>query len=159
MNGNPAAKSLCAIILGMLFLLSGEVSAVLGQEASESSPAAPSAAPDARRNVRGLSLSGAAMCEKIDNLLPVNKAVTFPVSIGQIYCLTNFDSVSQETLIYHRWFHLDDLNAQVRLRIHPPQWTTFSTMQLRETDKGPWRVEVADQDGRILTTLRFSITD
>jgi hypothetical protein len=51
------------------------------------------------------------------------------------------------------------LSTQVRLRLHPPNWATFSTIQLREADKGPWRVEVTDQDGRIFTILRFSITD
>jgi hypothetical protein len=30
---------------------------------------------------------------------------------------------------------------------------------LRETDKGPWRVEISDQNGRVFSTLRFSITD
>jgi hypothetical protein len=119
----------------------------------------PQPAPEPEQKPHVVTLVDAAMCEKIENLDSVNKAVVFPVSIGQVYCLTNFDPVPNETLIYHRWYHADDLSTQVRLRLHPPNWATFSTIQLREADKGPWRVEVTDQDGRIFTILRFSITD
>jgi hypothetical protein len=159
MKENPVAKLPFAVILSLFFLFSGELSIVLAQETREPVSSLPASPFDLEQKAGSLSLSWAAMCEKIDNLLPINKAITFPVSTGQVYCLTSFDAVPREMLVYHRWYHMDDLNTQVRLRIHPPQWTTFSTMQLRETDKGPWRVEVTDENGRILTVLRFSITD
>jgi len=38
-------------------------------------------------------------------------------------------------------------------------WSTYSQIQLRETDKGPWRVEISDQNGKVFDVLRFSITD
>lgn len=129
-----------------------------GQEqGANDSSSQPAPAPEQKPKV--VTLVNAAMCEKIENLNPINEAVVFPVSIGQVYCLTNFDPVPNETLIYHRWYHADDLSTQVRLRLHPPNWATFSTIQLREADKGPWRVEVTDPEGRIFTILRFSITD
>jgi len=99
------------------------------------------------------------MCEKVESLAPVRPAVAFSASVGQVYCFTSFDPVSQPTLIYHRWFHRDELSTQTRLRLYPPRWATYSVIQLRETDKGPWRVEITDQNGRVFDTLRFSITD
>jgi hypothetical protein len=101
----------------------------------------------------------ATMCERVDNLTPTRPGMVFSVSLGQVCCFTSFDSVPQPTLIYHRWFRRDELSTQTRLRIYPPKWATYSTIQLRETDKGPWRVEITDQNGRVFHVLRFSIVD
>jgi hypothetical protein len=46
-----------------------------------------------------------------------------------------------------------------RLILKPPRWASVSSIKLREADKGPWRVEIRDAEGRLLATLRFSITD
>lgn len=106
-----------------------------------------------------MALSQAMMCEKVENLNPIRPAIVFSVSAGQVYCFTSFDPVAQPTLIYHRWFHHDELSTQTRLRLYPPKWATYSVIQLRETDKGPWRVEISDQNGNVFSVLRFSITD
>ncbi len=106
-----------------------------------------------------LRLGQAVMAEKVENLLPVRPALTFPVGIGQVYCFTTFDPVPQPAVVFHRWFHRDELSTQTRLRLYPPKWSTYSVIQLRETDKGPWRVEISDQDGHVFEVLRFSITD
>jgi len=106
-----------------------------------------------------LKLARAVMAEKVENLVPVRSAIAFSVSIGQVYCYTSFDPVPQPTIIYHRWYHREDLSTQTRLRLYPPKWSTYSVIQLRETDKGPWRVEITDHNGRVLEVLRFSITD
>ena len=46
-----------------------------------------------------------------------------------------------------------------KLFLTPPRWATLSSIQPRNSDKGPWRVEIADKNGKIYQTLRFSITD
>jgi hypothetical protein len=104
-------------------------------------------------------LNQATMCERVDNLAPVRPGMVFSVSNGQVCCYTSFDPVPQATLIYHRWFHRDELSTQTRLRVYPPKWATYSVIQLRDTDKGPWRVEITDQNGRVFNVVRFSIVD
>jgi len=106
-----------------------------------------------------LTLSQAVMCERVDNLVPIRSAVVFSVSAGQVCCFASFDPVPQPMLIYHRWYRRDELSTQTRLRVYPPKWSTYSVIQLRETDKGPWRVEIVDQNGHVFDVLRFSITD
>lgn len=113
----------------------------------------------AEQTSQRLTVAQTVMCEKVENLTPVRQAVVFPVSVGQVYCYTSFDSVPQPTMIYHRWYHRDELSTQTRLRLYPPKWATYSVVQLRETDKGPWRVEISDQSGHVLGVLRFSIGD
>lgn len=99
------------------------------------------------------------MCESVREFVPVNQGVVFSSGIGRVHCYSSFDPVPNRTAIYHNWFHRDQLSSKQRLVLNPPRWSTFSTMQLREGDRGPWRVEVTDGNGHLLKVLRFSITD
>lgn len=108
---------------------------------------------------RGLSLDQVVMCEGIKDYEPVNKAVVFSLEIGKVYCFTSFDHVPQKTVIYHNWYRSDRLITTKRLSLQPPQWSTFSSIQLREADKGPWRLEIKDQAKKILQIVKFSVTD
>ena len=106
-----------------------------------------------------LELVHSIMCEQIEDYSPVNIAVVFSVTVGKISCFTSFDPVPTETQIEHKWYHKDTLSTKKRLFLKPPRWSTYSSIQLRETDKGPWRVEIVDNNNRILGILRFSVTD
>lgn len=106
-----------------------------------------------------LTLSRAVMCEAIKDFKPENAAVVFSITIGKVSCFTSFDFVPEQTFIYHKWFHKDKPSTEKRLTLQSPSWASYSSIQLRETDKGPWRVEICDQEGNRLHTLRFSITD
>jgi len=139
----------------LIFFLLASPSPSGAQEEEPPSPQPPPAEPSPQK----LTLHHAVMAEKVENLNPVRQGMVFSAATGQVYCFTSFDPVPQPTLIYHRWFHHDELSTQTRLRLYPPKWATYSVIQLRETDKGPWRVEVSDQNGRVFDVLRFSITD
>jgi len=106
-----------------------------------------------------LTMDQAVMCEEIKDFAPRNPAVAFSIKIGEVSCFSSFDPVPEKTVIFHNWFHRDDPSTKKRLTLFPPRWATYSSIQLRETDKGPWRVEISDQKGRLLRILRFSITD
>ncbi len=111
------------------------------------------------KDSRGLSLEQAVMCDSIKDFAPVNKAVVFSMEIGKIYCFTSFDHVPQKMVIYHNWYRNDSMVTTKRLTLQPPKWSTFSSIQLREADKGLWRLEIKDQAKRTLKILRFSVTD
>ena len=104
-------------------------------------------------------LDYAVMCEEIKDFTPKNQGVVFSIKIGKVSCFTSFDPVPKETVIYHKWFHKDKPSTKKRLTLQPPRWASYSSIQLRETDKGPWRVEITDQKESILHTVRFTITD
>jgi hypothetical protein len=104
-------------------------------------------------------LTRAVMCESIEKFEPVNQAVVFSIDIGRLSCFTEFDPVPKQTVIYHQWYHRGMLISKKQLTINPPRWSSFTSMQLRETDKGPWQVDITDENGNIFQTLRFSITD
>ena len=101
----------------------------------------------------------AVMCESIEAYEPRYIAVAFSIDTGRISCFTSFEDVSAVTAVDHKWFRRHELVTTKRLTIKPPSWSTYSSIQLREADKGPWRVEVRQADGALLATLRFSVTD
>lgn len=101
----------------------------------------------------------AVMCEEIKDYEPHNKAVVFSISAGKVYCFTAFNQVPRDMYIYHSWYRRDRLITTRRLSLKTPEWSVFSTIQLRQADKGPWRVEVKDHNGGIIKIIKFSITE
>lgn len=106
-----------------------------------------------------LTLVRAVMCEEIQDFKPWNQAVVFSITIGKVSCFTSFDPVPETTYIYHNWYYRENLSKRMKLFLQPPIWSTFSSIQFREADKGLWRVEITDPEGNIFHVLRFSITD
>ena len=111
------------------------------------------------RSADRLHLSEAVICESLDNFKPLNPSAVFSVQMGSVMCFTAFDRVPTQTSIFHDWIRQDKLIFRKKLVLKTPSWSSVSSIQLREADKGPWRVEIRDNDGNLLRTLRFSITD
>ena len=106
-----------------------------------------------------LALGATATCENVLSGIPENKAVAFSIALKKVYCYTNFTSVPEKTFTFHNWYFRDNLKASIKLVLRPSRWSTYSAMELRSSDKGPWRVEVTDEEGNILKTQRFSIIE
>jgi hypothetical protein len=110
-----------------------------------------------------LTLVRAVICEIIRGIEPLNEAVVFSIKRGEVYCFLDFDPVPEETRVRVSWFFKDERRRRVELPLKPAvpysRLATYDPIQLRDADKGPWRVEVKDVEGNILKTLRFSIAD
>lgn len=106
-----------------------------------------------------LVLGKAIVCEAVKKSIPQNGAIAFSISLGRVYCFTEFPTVPEKMNIYHNWYHRDKKRAGVKLLLKPERWSTFSYVTVKKQDQGPWRVEVTDQEGNVLRTLRFSIID
>lgn len=107
----------------------------------------------------GVRLVRAVMCEGIQDYAPRNVAVAFSIDVGKISCYTSFEGLPETTYTLHKWYRRDDLVTSKRLTLKPPRWATYSSIQLREADKGAWRVEIFNADDQLIETLRFSVTD
>lgn len=140
---NISCRKICAILF--LAVVLAYPHAAWCKEIS-SSPAAP-------------KLVKAVMCETIEKFAPVNQAVVFSIGLGRVSCFTEFDQVVQPTVIHHRWYHKGSLISDKQFTLNPPRWSSFSSMQLRDADIGPWQVDITDENGKLISTLRFSITE
>ena len=106
-----------------------------------------------------LTLRRATICGRVKDCAPEKQAVVFSVTTGKIFCYTHFDPVPEKSDIFHSWYYKDKLITKQKLSLKPPRWSSYSAIQLRESDKGPWRVTITDQANNSLGVLRFSITD
>jgi len=107
----------------------------------------------------GMRLVEAVMCELVEETLPIHPAVVFSIQIGRVSCYSTFENIPEKMVIFHKWYHQDKLSTQKKLTMRSPRWSSYSSIQLRETDKGPWRVDITDENGVLLAKLRFSVTD
>ncbi len=112
-----------------------------------------------RPPAKEISLDRAVMCEFIEDFAPLNQAVVFSIDVGKISCFTSFSDIKRSTYAMHKWYRRDELVTTKRLTLKPPSWSTYSSIQLREADKGPWRVEILNRQNQVMKTLRFSVTD
>ncbi len=106
-----------------------------------------------------IGLVEAVMCEEIKGSVPQDLTTVFSIERRTAVCYTAFDPVPQKAVIYHHWFHRDTPSARIKLTLKPPRWSTYSSIQLRAEDIGPWRVEITDSQGNIFHVLRFSVTE
>jgi len=104
-------------------------------------------------------LKKAVMCEGIQDGLPVNQTIVFDVSKGSAYCWSGFDPVEVDGVIFHQWYRNGELTSSFKLAVHPPRWANQSSLRLRQADVGPWSLNITNETGDILKTLRFSITE
>ena len=108
---------------------------------------------------RPIVLIEAVMCEDIKGGTPQDPTTVFSIERRTAVCFTAFDPVPQQTVVYHHWFHRDKPSAKIKLTLKPPRWSSYSSIQLRAEDIGPWRVEIIDAQGNIYHVLRFSVTE
>lgn len=106
-----------------------------------------------------MAVEKAFVCEEITNREPSKKAVVFRNGVERVYCYTVVDQVGGSTVIYHNWYKRDRLSSRIKLNVKSPKWVTFSSIQLRDYDNGPWRVDITDSEGNVLKVVRFSILD
>jgi hypothetical protein len=140
-----------ALLLSLFFFFFSFPPEAFSQKAETKPPAAP--------EQKKLTLVDAEMCEGVTEHGPLNRSVAISASLGQAWCFTSFDPVPEDTYIYHKWFLREKLIYKIRLTLATPRWSTFSRIRLRSSDKGPWRVEISDREGKILAVLRFSIVE
>jgi len=154
----PKAKTLASTLLWVtlvFWIICGSAIAQAEDEASQPSESQETTPSEEKMP----QLKTALVCEMVKNGTCERPTVVLSVEKKQAFCYTLFENVTAPRIIYHRWYHRGELTTQVKLKLQPPRWATYSSIQLREADKGPWQIEIVDESGRIYETLRFSITD
>lgn len=104
-------------------------------------------------------VKNALMCENVHDGLPVNQTIIFNMSKTSAYCWSEFDPVPADGVVYHEWYRKGVLITRKKLAVKAPRWATYSRLPLRQADIGPWHLNITDEDGNLLKTIRFSITE
>ena len=97
----------------------------------------------------------AAVATAISDRLPVDTGSAFPADVGRVWLWTKVSGAAGTT-ITHVWSHGENEWA-VPLNIGADQWRTWSNKTIPPEWTGEWTVEVKDESGNVLKTVRFTV--
>ena len=90
--------------------------------------------------------------------LPVGANTSFAASVDRLSCFTRITGAENPTTITHVWYFGDLERARVELSVRSLSWRTHSSKVIQAHEVGSWRVDVLDEAGSVLRTIRFEIT-
>ena len=105
-----------------------------------------------------MHIEKSAVCKNVVNREVVNEGWSFPASVGKLYCFSKVANIDSHTEVVHTWYFGDTKRARVTLNVNPPAWRTYSSKNIQTHEIGSWRVEIQDQSGNVLETVRFEVT-
>ncbi len=105
-----------------------------------------------------LSVDESAIGLDVIDRMPVGADSTFPADVERVYCWTRISGAPEGgTTIHHVWIHGDQEMADLELNIGAPSWRTWSNKAIMADWTGDWRVEVRDDAGNVIETIRFTV--
>jgi len=73
-----------------------------------------------------------------------------------LYCFTRLIAPEgAEANIKHLWYKGDEKVAEFTLPVKGQKWRTYSKKRILKGWAGEWRVEVVDESGKLLKTVKF----
>ncbi|UCG14911.1 MAG: DUF2914 domain-containing protein [Deltaproteobacteria bacterium] len=105
-----------------------------------------------------LDVGVAAICRDMVDREPVDAGISFPVSVGQLYCFTKITGAQSPTQVTHVWYYGETERARVDLTVNSASWRTWSSKIVQPHEVGSWRVDVLGPGGTVLKELQFEIT-
>ena len=105
-----------------------------------------------------LEVAVAAICQDVVDREPVDAGVSFPASVGTLYCFTKITGAQNPTKISHVWYFGATERARVELDVNSDNWRTWSSKIIQAHEIGSWRVDVLNEAGTVLKELQFEIT-
>jgi antitoxin component YwqK of YwqJK toxin-antitoxin module len=99
-----------------------------------------------------------AIAKSIKNKEPVGVSDTF-YNPDKLYCFTEVKTNKYPTKIVHIWLYNDNIIAEVPLEVNSYNWRTFSSKTIYRNWKGDWKVEVYSEEGKLIDSISFKITD
>ena len=105
-----------------------------------------------------VQVENSTICEDVVNREVVSEGASFSASVGKLYCFSKIANIDSNTSVVHAWYYGSEERARVSLNVNPPAWRTYSSKIIQAHEIGVWRVEILDQDGNLLETVRFQVT-
>ena len=164
-----AHGKLLAVLCASLFLIAG---VAVGQETQKAAPAqkqaksaekaeAEKAEPAAEKKMAEaeapaeMSISRIAVCEEVQERVPVGEADSFSSEIGKLWCFTRVRGAEPPTQIFHRWYVGDKLVDEIPINVRGTQWRCWSTKTILPSWTGECRVEILTEEGDVINTKSF----
>ena len=105
----------------------------------------------------GLTVPESSVATMVADRMPSGVAMTFRADVGRVYAWTRIQGAGANTMVHHVWIHDGVERADVELSIGGSPWRTWSDKAIVPEWTGDWRVEVRDNGGNVLETIRFTV--
>ena len=106
-----------------------------------------------------LDVDVSAICTSVEEREPVGTGVSFPVSVGKLFCFTRILGAQTPTQITHVWYYELSERARLDLSVNSPVWRTYSSKIIQPHEIGAWHVNILDATGTVLKVIQFTTTD
>jgi hypothetical protein len=126
-------------------------------EAAEAPESArePMKTPETAQMAGDMAISEIAVCEEVQERVPVGEADAFPSEIGQLWCFTRVQNAEAPTQIFHRWYVGDNLVDEIAINVGSEHWRCWSTKTILPNWTGDCRVEILTEEGDVIMTKEF----
>ncbi len=105
----------------------------------------------------GLTIARLVVGTGVENGEPAGVAETFQASTEKVYCFLEATNITKDTEVSFVWSYGDKEMLKTTLPLKAgPKWRTYANKNLRG-QKGEWKVEVKDPDGKVLKDLKFKV--
>lgn len=146
-------KLILVIVLGLLISLA----CAPRKEVKKEPPMEKFELKVAELKVTELKVTKVTLTTGVKDRKPVDSAIAFPSSVGEVYCWTLVEGAKEPTAIRHLWYYGEKKVAEVSLEIKSSQYRTWSSKTILPHWRGDWRVEIVDSQDNLLGTISFKI--
>jgi len=105
-----------------------------------------------------LTVQNASIATDVVNRVPLETGRQFSSSVGRLYFFTRILGASEDAYVYHLWYFKGKLVKKVEVKVKSPDYRTWSYLNILPQWIGPVRVECVAPNGRVLETIRFTLT-
>jgi len=105
----------------------------------------------------GITVTELVVTSKIVKGKPVDSIKRLSSNVDKnLYCFTRLVAPDgSERNIKHLWYKGDEKVAEFTLPVRGQKWRTYSKKRILKGWAGEWRVEVVDESGKLLDTVKF----
>lgn len=93
----------------------------------------------------------------IENGMLKNEGVIFDNDVATLYCLTTIYGAINNPTIKHVWYYNDVEKSSSSHVVRSANFKTWSSKKVWHTWTGKWRLDVVDENGKILASKSFTI--
>jgi cytoskeletal protein RodZ len=105
-----------------------------------------------------VELFKASVCTAIEERMPVGVSEVFPWTTPKIYVWSLLRANDPPAKVRHIYYHDGRMVSDVTLKVGSSYWRTWSFHTLSgQLHIGPWHVDIATMDGRVMRRLHFEI--
>lgn len=105
-----------------------------------------------------LNVAEAIICENVKDRMPAGVQNSFPWSIPRIYVWSLINAEKYPSNIRHIYYFGEQKISDVALTVRSFSWRTWSYQTISDKRyKGPWRVDIATAEGKVLQRLYFEV--